>query len=224
MNGKKTLTRLAGLTALLVWLVASVGVPQTAFAASGDDDRFIASLTGKGDGHPVDRKRLAKLFFSVASTLEGSKHSVQRLTTLLPSREEPDGSIVDVAGAQYETYVRHVKQFNQSVNDLLDNPDSGLRLYRVLMDGNQACWQLYVFYNLVDTYSVSGADMLTALASPEVCEKFRTAAFQPRVIGLVASDLAERLGQERELEILREELYELERLLQDLRSIDEGAH
>jgi hypothetical protein len=209
--------------AMLMVLVIITAAAPPVMAVSSDDARFIASLAGTEGGRPVDRERLARLFFGVASTLDSSKNSVQRLQALLPSRDEPNGSTTDYAANQYEDYVRLVKQFQQSVNDLLDDPDSGLRLYRVLMDGQRTCWELYMYYNLVDTYGVSGADMLTALTSPEVCETFRAVAHKPRVINLVAVDLAGQQEQGRELTILREELLELEQLLHDLRLIDEDV-
>lgn len=206
------------------WLVAGLisagvsGLPATAQdPARMGDDQFIRSLAEEGDG--VDRKRLARLFFSVASTLEGGRTTVGLLREGMLSRGPGQESRQATASEHFRNYSAEVDRFKISASVLLDDPQSNLVLYGALMDGHRACWYFDRYTRFAETY---GANLLSVLASSQVCQRFRAAALQPRVETLVTESLLEQAEQEREVRALREELKELETLLDDLREIERG--
>lgn len=161
----------------------------------------------------VGRRRLSKLFFSLASTLAGGRTNVRLLQSAMDLRDPASDSTRAVVAARYEAYARAVDGFRVSVSSLIDAPSSTRALYRALMDGHRACGLLDAFARLTETYGAKPADLVAAIASSEACRSFRRAAFAPAVERIVERDLEE-------VETLREELAELERLLDDLREID----
>lgn len=185
------------------------------------DDAFIASL-GRESSEPVDRARMARLFFSVAATLDGGKSSVRLLQTqiMVPQPSRPTALTLLEAG--YEGYTRVLSQFQQSVSRLLDEPDSSSRLYRALITGQRACWHLDQHVRLLDTYNVAESELMAALSSLEACARFRTAAFQPRVEAIVADALVEPVRLREEIRDLKQELRDLQQLVEDLRNIEAG--
>jgi len=207
--------------ALLLFVVAWVPLPANQGAQTSSDAAFIQSLSD-ADEQPVDRRRLARLFFSLASTLEGDKQSVRFLQARLSPRDATREPVRRMVGAQYGRYADAVAGFKASVSDLLDSPESPLQLYRVLIDGQRACWYLDGYSRVVETYGVSAPDLMSILASTEGCASFRQVAFQPRVEGIVHDALIDRHSEWQEIRELREELRELEQLLEDLTEIDES--
>jgi len=188
-----------------------------------DDTKFIESLADRYSTVPVDRERLSRLFFSLASTLDGGKTTVRFLQSRLPTRELAREQINTTAKGQYNAYAAYVDRFKQSVTRLLDDPLSGGRLFRVMMDGERTCWQLDRYSRLLETYGVDASDLMSMLSSTEACERFRRAAFQPRVEAIVADALSTDAAQKAKIRELREELNHLETLVDDLRQIEDDG-
>jgi hypothetical protein len=198
-----------------------LGFASTAPGATGamTDDEFIEALGEEADTSPVDRKRLARIFFSLAATLEGGKSSVQLLHRNVIVPDPSRQAVQSLLRTRFEGYSRSLARFRGSVTQLLDEPDSLLLFYRTLVDGQRACWMFDLHNRLIETFG-STADMISILSSRESCGRLRTAAFQPRVDRIVTSALVERVYQRQEILELQTELRELERLLADLRQID----
>jgi hypothetical protein len=91
-----------------------------------------------------------------------------------------------------------------------------------MADGHRACWKLDQYRQMLETYGLPGRDLLTLIPSTEACDRFRRAAFLPKVEQLVAGALVNQSYRERELRDLRSEMSELERLLEDLRQIEDA--
>jgi hypothetical protein len=218
--------RAGGLGRTAPWLLAgglALGAAAGALpaqVATMSDAEFVDALTATDDERPVDRKRLARLFFSVASTLEAGRTGVALLRERISARGPGQESLRGVALQQFERYAAEVDRFKAAVSRLLDDPDSDLLLYRALMDGHRACWYFDRYTRFAETY---GADLLSVLSSSEVCQRFNAAALQPRVEGLVAESLLDQARQREEIAALREELRELELLIDDLKAIDGSA-
>jgi hypothetical protein len=185
------------------------------------DAEFVNALAVADSEEPVPRRRLAKLFFSVASTLDGGKTSVAFLQSRLSIRDPSRDSVRGVVSARYDAYAASVERFKGNVSDLLDKPDSPLLLYRVLTAGHRACWGLDTYIRLVETYGVTSSDLMSVLSSREGCARFRVAAFQPSVEAIVTEALLAELDPREEILALYEELASLERLLDDLARIED---
>ncbi len=181
------------------------------------DDEFIESLGSNAPARPVDRRRLAKLFFGLASTLDGDKSSVRLRQTHVAVAESSRRAVSGLLEARYEQYTQTLASFKQSVSDLLDEPDSLLLFYRVFIEGQRACWQLDLHSLMIETYAGGGADALSVLSSREACGRFRTVVFQPRVEGILRDALVEQIFQREEIRSLEGELRDLEALLAELR-------
>ena len=204
-------------TACAVLIAAALCVGPAAGAEISDDD-FIEGL-GEPSDRPVDRKRLARVFFSVAATLDGGKSSVQLLQGSVVAPDASRQAVQSLLGARFEDYSRSLARFKDSVTLLLDEPQSLLRLYRALADGQRACWHFDLHNRLIETYGAD-ADLLSILASREACGRLRTAAFQPRVEAIIADALVEQVHLRQQVLDLQADLRELETLLQDLREIE----
>jgi hypothetical protein len=204
-------------TACAVLIAVALCVPW-ALGAEIDDDDFIERL-GDASDQPVDRKRLARIFFSLAATLDGGKTSVQLLQSSVVPPDASRQAVHSLLGARFEDYSRSLTRFKESVTRLLDEPGSVLRLYRVLADGQRACWHFDLHNRLIETYGAN-ADLLSILSSREACGRLRTAAFQPRVEALLVDALVDQVYQRQRILDLEADLRELEQLLADLREIE----
>ena len=213
-----------GLAALLAAGVPASTDPDT--SAMGDEE-FLEHLerTAFRDDDPreqLDRRRLSKLLFSVGATLGGGKTNVRMLQSGMQLRESQSGGTREMTAARYTAYDAAVERFRGDVSMLLDRPDSLRRLHRSLTDGLEVCWRLDAFARLMETYGVSAQDMLSILSSREACDTFRRAAFSPQVQGTLARALEEGEQWRGQVRALEEEIVELERLVEDLRKIDDA--
>lgn len=184
------------------------------------DEGFIQSLGDRYSTQPVDRQRLGRLFFGVASTLDGGKSTVEFLRSRLASRDLQREELGGAIREMYDAYASQVARFRVSAERLLDDTGSRQKLFRVMMDGHQSCWQLDRYTGMVETYGASPTDLMSVLSSTEACERFRRAAFEGRVLDLIAAALGTETEQAATIEDLREELAELQKLLDDLQAID----
>jgi hypothetical protein len=214
-----------GLTALLAAGVPASTDPDT---SAMDDDQFIEHLerTPFRDDDPreqLDQRRLSKLLFSVGATLGGGKTNVRMLQSGMQLRESQSGGTREMTAARYVGYDGAVERFRGDVSSLLDRPDSLRRLQRSLTDGLEGCWRLDAFARLMETYGVSAQDMLSILSSRAACDTFRRAAFSSQVQGTLARALEGSEQCRGQVRALEEEISELERLVEDLRKIDDGT-
>jgi len=210
--------QLVRVTVLLVLLALACATPAASRAAMSDDD-FIEALGAENNSAPVDRKRLARILFSLAATLDGGKSSVKLLHRHVVAPDPSRQAVQSLLRSRFESYTRALARYRASVTRLLDEPNSLLVFYRALSDGQRTCWQFDVHNRLVETYG-STADMLSILSSREACGRLQLAAFQPRVQAIVVDALVARIYQRQEILDLEEELAELEELLADLREIE----
>jgi len=206
--------------AILVALLLAL-VPAAAAAQAISDDDFIEQLGDASSTRPVDRKRLARILFSLAATLDGGKSSVQLLHRNVMVPDSSRQAVVSLLAARYEDYSRSLARFKGSVTELLDEPNSSLRFYRTLMDGQRACWHFDLHNRLIETYG-SETDLFSILSSREACGRLRRAVFQPRVEAIVMDGLVEQVYQRQEILELKTALQDLEQLLSDLQEIDES--
>jgi hypothetical protein len=188
-------------------------------AAQMTDDEFLESLGGSSN-QPVDRKRLARMFFSIAATLDGGKSSVQLLQGRIIVPDSSQQAVRSLLETRYEEYARALGAFKEGVSGLLDEPTSMLRLYRALQDGQRTCWNFDLYNRLIETYGSNDMDLMSILSSREACGRLRNAAFQPRVEGIIVEALVDHVYQRAEIADLQEELRDLEQLLEDLREIE----
>lgn len=202
--------RFPGLVLAAGLLVAAPSAAQQA-PAQLTEDEFIESLGDRYSAHPLDHRRLARMFFGVASTLEGG----QQTLLFLQSRVAPhdpslraEGSALDL---RHKRYVEIVGRFRTSASRLMDGPESPLRLFRVLMDGADACWQLDGYTRALETWDVNATDLVAVLTSVEACARFRELAFQPRVEAGILERLADGDYRDEEIRELRARIAELER-------------
>ena len=202
-----------------VLALALACVPCQAGGKGMTDDEYIGSLGQDPGGLPVDRKRLARIFFSLAATLDGGKSSVELLHAGVVVPESSQQAVDSLLDRRFAEYERSLARYRGSATKLLDQPESLLLLYRTLVDGQRTCWNLDRHNWYIETYG-SDADLLSILSSYEACSRLRTAAFQPRVEAIVMDALVEQVYQRRELIELQAELDDLEALLADLREID----
>jgi hypothetical protein len=213
------LGRLAGATLLLAGLwggVAAWGQP----AADLDDEAFIVRLEEGGADDVVDRRRLARLFYGIAATLEGGKSSVRLLGSAIrvpaPARENAASAVA----VRYADYATALDGLGLGAGRLLDSPESATALYRYLAGAHRACWQLDAYTRTVENYGARNQDLMSILSSIEACARFRRVAYLPAVEGIVARELEQTERLRGESRALRDELAEIERLLDDLRRLD----
>ncbi len=202
-------------------LILALGAGQLASRAAGEqsDDEFIAALGDESISTPVDRKRLARILFSQAATLDGGKSGVQLLHAGVNAPDSSLQAVTSLLRTRYEAYVGSLARFKSSVTALLDEPQSLLLLYRTMVDGQRTCWHFDLHNRLIDIYG-SGGGMLSILASREACSRLQTATFQPRVDAIIRAALVEHVYQREEIVALQLDIADLERLLADLREID----
>ena len=206
--------------AILVAFLLAV-VPAGARAQAISDDDFIEQLGKASSTRPVDRKRLARILFSLAATLEGGKSSVQLVHGNVMVPDSSRQALVSLLRVRYEDYSRSLARFKASVTELLDEPNSLLRFYRTLVDGQRACWHFDLHNRLIETYG-SETDLFSILSSREACGRLRRAVFQTRVEAIIMDALVEQVYERQEILELRVELRDLEQLLSDLQEIDES--
>ena len=206
---------------LVLSLVLWLSFPALAETAALTDDEFIALLGDESSATPVDRKRLARIFFSLAATLEGGKSSVQLLHGSVVVPESSRRAVYSLLRTRFESYSRALVRFKSGVTDLLDEPYSLLRLHRTLVDGQRACWQFDLHNRLIETYGAD-ASLISILSSREACSRLQIALFQPRVEAIIVDALVERVYQREEIGELQAEVKDLEELLADLQKIDEA--
>lgn len=212
--------RAATLVGLIVLAPALLCLP-IAWAQTITDDQFIEELGQESAGRPVDRKRLARVFFSLAATLEGGKSSVelQHASVMVPDTSRQ--AVQSLLRARFSDYSRSLDRFRSSVTQLLDEPQSLLAFNRVLVDSQRTCWHFDLHNRLIETYG-SESDLFSILSSREACSKLRRVVFQPRVEAILADALVERVYERAQLLELQADLRELEQLFGDLREIDEA--
>ncbi len=187
-------------------------------AVAEDDETFLRSLDDTS--RAVDVRRLSRLYFGAASALEAGRGSAGLLLERVLARDPGATTVQATLTGRFEDYRERVVDFRASVDALLDEPESRAALYRASTDGLRTCWQLDRYIRAAEAYGASGGDLLGVLTSREVCESFRRAALHPRVEERVRRALFEADEARREADDLREELAELERLLDDLAAID----
>lgn len=187
-----------------------------------DDEAFIRELEATGPSDAVDRKRLSRLFFGVAATLEGGRSGVRLLQSAPNARLLTTEAARGLASARFQSYSEAVERFRGAAALLLDEPDSAAALYGALIGGHRACWRLDEYTRLIEGYGARSSDLMSILSSTEACARFRRFALQGRVERLVAQELVEADALREELRDAKFELRELEQLLEDLRRIDGG--
>ena len=206
-------------TILLLALGAPVHAQVAPDPSKMDDAAYVAFLEA-ADADSVDARRLSRLLFGIAATLDGGRTSVRLLQNAIvlrdPTQEHVRGTVRSMFG-QYEVAVGRLRE---AVAGLLDRPESPGRLHEALVDGHEACWRLDAYARLTETYGARAADLVSILASSEACLRFRRAAFAPGVRALVSRSLDGPDTGGAEVERLRRELAELEKLLEELREID----
>jgi hypothetical protein len=215
MHGKTGI--ICGLALLLLCLILSPP-PAAAPKAPESDAEFNRSLETQGPGARVDGRRQARLFFSLAATLNGGKSSVQLLQSGITIRNSSAESVRTAVRARYVAYETVVERFERSASALLERPNSRTLMFRSLMDGHRACWSLGSYTRMAETYGVSSGRLLSILSSTEACERFTRAAFAPPVEAVLMRALSSAAAREAEVRVLEEEL---ERLLEDLERIDD---
>lgn len=180
-----------------------------------------AAIEG-ADGEAPAPAKLARDCFATASTLHAGLPSAGLLQERIYVSSRNRERIERVVRESYERYSGATRRFQASASELIDRPDDPATLFRALTDGFRACWRFDGFTRLVETYGASGKDLLTILSSVESCGNFRDLAFDDAVLDRVLAALAPADDRDLEIRRLREELAELEALLDDLREIDEG--
>ena len=201
---------------------AAQSAPET---ATMDDKQFLTYLeAGSSDdgehGPALDHRRLAKLMFSIGATLGGGKSNVRLLQGAMRLRAPAAESTRGMAAGRYQRYDQAVEGYRGASSRLLDSPESVRLLFHVLVDGHEVCWRLDAYTRLMETYGVSANDMLSILSSREACGQFRRAAFSAPVEGTVSRSLQSTERFQSEIRDLRQELEELEKLVQDLDDIE----
>jgi hypothetical protein len=195
-------------------------------ASTMSDEQFVAYL----ESTPVeeagvisagDQRRLAKLFFSLAATLGGGKTNVRVLQGAMQVREPAAASVREMVAARYTDYAGAVDRFRVDVSSLLDRPESMPLLFRATMDGHLTCTRLDAYTRLMETYGVSVNDLLSILSSREACAQFRRAAFSRSVEGTIAASIEDSANRRARIAALEQEIAELEKLVEDLREIEE---
>jgi len=209
----------AALLALLAGLCAGP-VVRGQHPSELADESFIVRLEAAGADDPVDRQRLARLFFGIAATLEGGKSSVRLLGSAIRVPEPARESAASTVAVRWADYTAALEGLGQSAGRLLDLPDSVAALYRYLADAHHACWQLDAYTRTVESYGGRNQDLMSILSSIEACARFRRVAYLPPIEGIVSRELQQTDRLRDETRSLRAELDEIERLLDDLRRLD----
>lgn len=207
--------------AMSLVVLLSPAVIAEAVSGSTSDDQFIETLAEQ-TGTAIDRRRLAKLLFGLAATLDGDKSSVRLLHERVAAPDGTERAVLGLLQARYEDYVASLDRFKAGVSELLDEPDSLLLLHRVLTAGQRSCRQLDLHESLLASYSSGARSAMGLLSSREACSRIQTVALQPRIEALIHDALVERVYQREEIRALKAELGDLEKLLADLRAIDES--
>jgi hypothetical protein len=204
-----------------VWLTLAALVPGAygQSSPSADERAFLGSLAAD-EGKPVDTRRLAKLLFGIGATLEGDLSAVRLLQAAVAPREATPQPIEELTAERFEAYAAALAALGEDVSAHLDHPASARHLFRVLSSGHLTCWRLDAYVRLVDIYGARSSDLVTILSTTEACNRFRWIASRARVLVLVEDALGAADAQRRENAMLREEMAELERLLEDLRRIE----
>jgi len=200
---------------------AAWGAPA-ASAALSPDDEFLQALAAGGADLPVDRDRLARLFSNVANTLDAEKSQLRNMQQLIRVPSALRENALQVMASRYEGYAAGVKRFAAHAADLQEEPRSILSLYHTLRDGQRTCWMLDLYSQLVGTWSGGGAEFRAIIPSRAACGRFRTAAFLQRVERIVGDSLLDQVFQREEIRRLKDELREMQELLDDLTRIDAG--
>jgi hypothetical protein len=214
---------LARVVALLALVLAGPRAADAQMApepSKMDDATYVAYLAD-ADVDTVDARRLSRLFFGVAATLDGGRTSVRLLQNAIVLRDSTQEAVRATLRSMDASYEVAVGRMRTSVAALLDAPDSAVRLNDTLVDGHEACYRLDAYSRLAETYGARASDLVSILASTEACVRFRHAAFTPGVRGLVSRGfMASAGGSQAEVARLKRELAELQKLLDDLRAID----
>jgi hypothetical protein len=205
---------------LLFVLISACAADAIANEHANADDAFLEALSAGGEDLPVDRKRLAKLFSNVARTLEAEQAQIRNMQELVRTPSALRERSRQVMAARYEAYAASVERFVKHASQLRQTPQSILSLYHTLRDGQRTCWMLDLYAQLAGVWSGGGTELRAMMPSRAACGRFRTAAFLPRVEGLVGDALVEQVFQREEIRRLNEELEALEALLDDLAGIE----
>lgn len=208
-------------TIALLVPVSSAEASTGALQREMSDDEFIASLATLPAHEDLDRRRLARVFFGVAATLEGGRSSVQLLHGNLVIPDSSRQAVLGLLRNRFESYSQSLDRFRQSSARLLDQPESLLLLYRNLVDGQRACWSFDLHNRLIEAYGTD-SDQLSILASREACSRMRTVAFEARVESVIRDALVEHVFQKDEFNQLQTELDACEGLVEALSEIDDG--
>ena len=216
MRGRRLFAGL--LSAAMVWFSASVGVDAE---RQMDDEEFVRLLAVAEADKAVDRKRLSRLFFSIASTLNAGKNNVRLLQARLSFRDPSQEGVRDLSESRYDAYVANLVGFQSNCGRLLDEPGSDLVFYAAMMDGLQACWALDRYSRVVETYGAASKDLLTVSPSLEGCARFRRVVFAPPVQAILRDSLTAPNEQRAKIRELQEDLAALEELLRDLAAIED---
>jgi hypothetical protein len=190
-----------------------------------DDGQFLDQLSPGASGPigtpELDRRRMAKLLFSLGATLGSGKANVRMLQGAMHMRGASATSGRGIVAESYTGYDLTVERFRVQVSAFLDRPDSDPLLFETLSDGHEVCWRLDAYTRLVESYGVSVQIMVSILASREACNQFRRAAFSRPVQRTIVSALEDAEQQTEQLQDLRDEIASLEQLVEDLREIEE---
>jgi len=203
---------------ILVALLLVAGLAAQA-QESMTDDEFIKSLGDTKIPGDVDRRRLAKIFFGIAATLDAGKSSVELLQEQALRADPALAGMRDLFELRFEQYADELEHFRASVSALLDEPNSVILLYRTMLEGQRTCWQLELHHRLVETYAAR-SDTLSTLSARESCARFRSSIYQPRVEAIVRRALIDNVYQREEIRLLNREVRELERKLDAQTSVD----
>jgi len=202
-------------------LLGATAQAQLAPDPSKMNDADYGTFLETADADSVDTRRLSRLLFGIAATLDGGRTSVRLLQNAIVLRDTSQEGVRGTIRAACASYEAVVARMREAVAALLDAPQSTARLNEVLVEGHEACWRLDAYARLTETYGARAADLVSILASSEACGRFRGAAFAPGVRALVARALGGDSASRAEVDKLRRELAELEALLDELRQIDE---
>lgn len=184
------------------------------------DDEFLESLSYGGADLPVDRERLAILFFNVSKVLQAETDQLGNMQQLVRVPSALRENTLQVMAMRFDEYAASVSRFAGHAEELRKEPRSTLRLYHTLREGQRTCWMLDLYTQLVGSWSGGGSELRAILPSRAACGRFRTAAFVPRVEGLIGDALVEQVFQREEIRRLTEELQEAQALLEELTRID----
>jgi hypothetical protein len=225
MRVSDSIVRFAVAAFVLLAAIATASAQSPPETTTMDDEQFLSVLeSGAGDdargGPDLDRRRLAKLLFSIGATLGGGKSNVRLLQGGMRLRDPAAESTREMVAARYERYDAAVEEFRKASSNLLDSPESVRRLFLVLVDGHEVCWRLDAYTRLMETYGVSANDLLSILSSREACGQFRRVAFSDPVEGVIVRSLEDTAALRQEVRDLQLEIEELEKLVRDLDDIE----